>query len=271
MKRLCLGLLMLISGNAVVSAADPDANGATNDPTKVLACMRANVPMSPRVQDVEFVTSDQAGTSGVLKGRLYVSSEKSSSGARHTRSMLHVNAPPSLAGAAYLIREKDGDQRDGMYVYLPSVKRVRRVTGSIADGGLMGTSFSYADFKQLQNSFGDVRVEREGTGEIDKRAMHVVTFTSRHPDDGGYSLVRAWIDFQTCTPLKAEFYEGKSIRKRMTSPVASLKQSGTHWYASIVEMTDLKDSKRSTLRVLDVTQEKEVPGSYFDPKTFYQR
>ena len=47
--------------------------------------------------------------------------------------------------------------RDGMFVYLPAVKRVRRVTGTFADGALMGTNFSYFDFKQLQNTFGDAR------------------------------------------------------------------------------------------------------------------
>ena len=197
---------------------------AADDAAKVLACMRSNVPTSLRVQQVEFSTADRSGTSSTLKGRLYAEREKAAGGSRHVRAMLHLSAPPNLAGAAYLIREKDGDLRDGMYVYLPSVKRVRRVTGSIADGGLMGTSFSYADFKQLQNTFGGASTAYEGTGEIDKRPMHVLAFRPADAKDGGYSLVRSWVDYETCLPLKAEFYEGKDVRKRLVSPVSSLKQ-----------------------------------------------
>lgn len=189
--------------------------------------------------------------------------------------MLHLSAPPNLAGAAYLIREQeaseDGVARDGMYVYLPAVRRVRRVTGSIADGGLMGTSFSYADFKQLQNTFGDTHSSFEGTGEVEQRPTHVRVFRPRDASEGGYSLVRSWVDQKTCVPLKAEFYEGETLRKRMTSPVKALTQVDGYWYPSVVEMHDLRQNLRTTLRVLKVTPDKALSGGYFDPKTFYQR
>lgn len=136
--------------------------------------------------------------------------------------MLHIDAPPDLAGGAYRIREKDGGVRDGMYIYPPSVQRVRRVTGSIAYGRLLETNFSCADFKQLQNTFGDVSATLEGTGEIDKQPMHVLAFRPLDPAEGGYSLVRSWVDYQTCAPLQAEFYEGQALRKRVSSPVKAL-------------------------------------------------
>lgn len=265
MKRIWILVMALASGAA---AASPDA-------TKVLECMRANVPDSLRVQDIEFATSDRNGTTSTLKGRVYAEREKVADGTRQVRAMLHLNAPPNLAGAAYLIRERESDKpgeaRDGMYVYLPSVRRVRRVSGSIADGGLMGTSFSYADFKQLQNTFGDTRTTLEGTGEIDKRPMHVLAFRPQDPTEGGYALVRSWVDFETCVPLKAEFYEGQTLRKRMSSPIASLKPVGKYWYASVVEMHDLREDLRTSLRVLAISADKPLSGGYFDPKTFYQR
>ncbi len=262
-KNRFAGLVLMLVTASSVQAAD--------ESSKVLQCMRENVPNSLRVQEVEFSTSDHAGTTSTLKGRLYAAREPEPDGSRHVRAMLHVSAPPSLAGAAYLIREKDGEVRDGMYVYLPSVRRVRRVTGSIADGGLMGTSFSYADFKQLQNTFTGARTAYEGTGEIDKRPMHVLAFRPAKAADGGYSLVRTWVDYQTCLPLKAEFYEGKDVRKRLLSPIGSLKQVDRYWYASVTEMHDLKEDLHTTLRVFAVTPDQDVSGGFFDPKTFYQR
>ncbi|TDU32127.1 outer membrane lipoprotein-sorting protein [Panacagrimonas perspica] len=262
---------ILLAGAALAMAVSAPLVVAADEAAKVLECMQANVPTSLRVQEVEFSTSDRSGTASTLKGRLYAERELAPDGSRLVRAMLLLSAPPNLSGAAYLIREKDGDLRDGMYVYLPSVKRVRRVTGSIADGGLMGTSFSYADFKQLQNTFGGARTTYEGGGEIDKRPTHVLAFRPADTTKGGYTLVRTWVDTQTCVPLKAEFHEGKDVRKRLVSPIATLKQVDAYWYASVIEMHDLKQDLHTTLRVFAVKPGGDISGGFFDPKTFYQR
>jgi hypothetical protein len=262
-----LGMLLLAAG--LVWAAQPAADEAG----KVLECMRKNVPSSLRAQDVEFTTADKNGVASTLKGRLYAAREQTPEGLRHVRAMLSVSSPPNLAGAAYLVREKDSDARDGMWVYLPSVRRVRRVTGSIADGGLMGTSFSYADFKQIQNTFTGAQAVYEGSAEIDRRATHILTFKPADVTAGGYTLVRSWVDQKTCVPLKAEFYENRSVRKRLTSPASSLMQAGDFWFAGLIEMQDLSDGLRTTLRVKSVTPDPEpgLSAATFDPKTFYQR
>jgi hypothetical protein len=268
-KRALAPVLGLLLAAGLVWAAQSGAD----DAGKVLECMRQNVPHELRAQDVEFTTSDKNGVTSTLKGRLYAAREATPEGSRHVRAMLSVSAPPNLAGAAYLVREKDRDAKDGMWVYLPSVRRVRRVTGSIADGGLMGTSFSYADFKQIQNTFTGAKTVLEGSGEIDQRATYVLSFKPADATAGGYTLVRSWVDKQTCVPLKAEFYENTTVRKRLTSPVNSLRQVGQYWFAGVIDMQDLSDGLRTTLRVAAVTPDPEpgLSSATFDPKTFYQR
>lgn len=238
---------------------------------KVLACMQANVPEALRVQEVEFVTTDGKGARSPLKGRLYAERERDAAGTRHVHAMLKLSAPQNLAGAAYLIREKDGDRRDGMYVYLPSVKRVRRVTGSFADGGLMGTSFSYADFKLLQNTFGDAEVRLEGRAEVDGRAAYLLAVKPADPAETRYSHVQVWVDTQSCVPLKAEFHEDGAVRKSLLVPVKAIQASGAQWYPSVVEMSDRKDGTHTVLRVQGLSPEEKLSGGYFDPATFYQR
>lgn len=265
-----LGLLSLAAG--LVWAAQPGGDGADKS-AEVLDCMRRNVPDELRAQDVEFTTADRSGVVSTLKGRLYAAREQTPDGSRDIRAMLAVSAPPNLAGAAYLVREKDSDAKDGMWVYLPSVRRVRRVTGSIADGGLMGTSFSYADFKQLQNTFSGAITAYEGSGDVEGRPTHILVFRPTDATSGGYTLVRSWVDQTTCVPLKAEFHENRKVRKRLTSPASSIKQSGEYWYAALVEMQDLSDGLRTTLRVQSVTPNPEpaLSSATFDPKTFHQR
>ncbi|HVT37138.1 MAG TPA: outer membrane lipoprotein-sorting protein, partial [Nevskiaceae bacterium] len=80
---------------------------------------------------------------------------------------------------------------------------------------------------------------------------------------------RVWVEPKTCLPLKADFYEGGSVRKELTVPVASPKQSGSYWYLSEVQMRDLKDGSGSVLRSTSVSAPKDMPRSNFDPTSFY--
>jgi len=111
-------ILLAVCAALALTVAHSIASAA-GDAAKVLECMQANVPTSLRVQEVEFTTSDRSGPASTLKGRLYAAREAGPDGSRLVRAMLHLSAPPNLSGAAYLIREKDGDLRDGMYVYPP--------------------------------------------------------------------------------------------------------------------------------------------------------
>lgn len=245
---------------------------AAESASAVLACMQANVPDALRVQELEFETSNADGVVSVLKGRLYLEREHADAGDRRVRAMLKLSAPSNLSGAAYLIREKDGERQDGMYVYLPSVKRVRRVTGSFADSGLMGTSFSYADFRLLQNSFDGAELSLEPAEQIETRAVHrLLVRPSGSTPNAGYGATRLWVDQQSCVLLKAEFEQGGAVRKRLSVPVAALNRVGAHWYPGVVEMSDEKEKLRTVLRLRGMNVADALSGGFFDPKTFHQR
>jgi hypothetical protein len=237
----------------------------------VVDCMRANVPPALRVQQIEFSVTDRTGATRSLKGKLYGMLEKTPDGGGLVRAMLRMESPESVAGAAYLVREAADSPTEGMFVYLPAFKRVRRVTGSFgeADGSLLGTNFSYNDFKQLANSFVGSSARLEAPSEIEKRPAHVVSFKPLPGASSGYSAVRTWVDQKTCVPLKADFYVGDAVRKRLTAQPSALQQSGNFWYLSQVEMRDVLTGTRTVLITGKVTGAKELPGRYFDPNLFY--
>lgn len=260
MKRLGILLALLVIAPAQ----------AEESVLKIVTCMRDNVPSTMRIQKIELESTDRQGETRTLKGKLYGMSEKDDSGKNMLRAMLRIESPADLAGAAYLVREAEGYLKDGMYVYLPSVKRVRRVTGTFADGALLGTNFSYNDFKQLENAFGDLTAKLETPEEFSGRMTDVLLFNGLSSEDSRFRAVRAWIDRKTCVPIRADFFEGESVRKQMTANVGSLKQSGKYKYFSELEMRDLKDNTRTVLRVNAASGDKELPKRYFDPQLFYQ-
>ncbi|HVT35504.1 MAG TPA: outer membrane lipoprotein-sorting protein, partial [Nevskiaceae bacterium] len=175
MKRACLLMLALCS---VAARADEGAD-------QMLKCMHANVPPTLRVQQIELTVTGREGDDRKLTGRLYAAPDAQG----RLQAMLKIDAPADLAGAAYLVHESDDYLKDGMYVYLSSVKRVRRVSGTFADGALLGTHFSYNDFRQLQTAFAGTPATLEaGEDNLDGRPARILDFTPGA--DSRYSRVR---------------------------------------------------------------------------------
>jgi hypothetical protein len=255
-----LALGSLFAGTQTAAAESADA---------VLNCMRANVPTSVRVQQIELEATDRSGAARIVGGRLYARLEPQPDGGRRVRATLRVDSPDYLAGAAYLVREFEAQRSDGMYVFLPSVKRVRRVSAEFADGALLGTNFSYYDFKQIQNAFGDASATLLAPSELQGRAVDVVEFTPSSESASSYSRVRAMVDRRTCVPLQIDFVEGDKIHKRWSVEASALRQDGAYWYAAVSLMRDLQDGTQTTLRVLKVQSDTQVPSRYFEPGMFY--
>lgn len=232
---------------------------------KVLDCMRANVPPTLRIQEIELQSTDRTGGVRNLKGKLYAMRERGL-----LRAMVRIAEPADLAGAAYLVRETaEADHGDEMYMFLPAVNRVRRITGASADGSFLGTDFSYNDVKQIENAFVDADGRLDKPDQIEQRPVHVIAFKPKAGQASRYSQLRAWVDQKTCVALRVDFYEGDAPRKQLSAPAAALQQSGNYWYVSQAQMQDVKDHTSTKLRVTGVSSGAELATRLFDPHSFY--
>ena len=250
----CLGFVLCWPLAAM--AGDPALDEVTR-------CMRANIPDTVRIQTVEITAWDRVGGERSLKGKLYGTREK-----ERVRVMMRIEGPPDLAGASYLVRE--GTKSDEMYLYLPAVQKVRRITGQALDGQLWGTDLSYNDVKQLQNAFAGASVTLEpGAAPYEQRDVHALSFVPRPEDGSRYRTVRTLVDKKTCVALKVEFVEPAGLRKVLAVRPADLKQSGAHWYASQAEVRDIKNGTRTRLKVTGVSAGDKLAGRYFSPQSFY--
>lgn len=238
------------------------AEGSALD--KVLDCMRANIPKTVQIKQVELIATDRAGGERVLKGRLYGTNEKG-----RLRSMMRIEGPPELAGASYLLREAKQGTSDEMYIFVPALNKVRRITGASVDGALWGTDLSYSDVKQVQNAFSGAAARLEGSADVDKTPVHVLSFRPGVEQGSRYSEIRSWVDQKTCVALKVEFNEGATVRKRLSVHPKSLMQSAGHWYASEALMADVKEGTKTRIRVIGVTSDKNLADRFFNPGTFY--
>jgi outer membrane lipoprotein-sorting protein len=261
-----LRLMMLACAAVPAFMCAPNSAGAAADAElqKVVDCMRANVPSSVRIQEIELDVTDRSGSPRTLKGRLFAMTENGL-----IRASLRISSPSDLSGAGYLVRETPPDHGDQMYMYLPSMNRVRRISGGSADGAMLGTDFSYNDIKQIESAFDGSEPVLEAPAAIENRPVYVLRLKTKPAQDSRYTTMRSWIDQKSCVALKVDFYEGDKVSKELTAPASALQQSGKYWYLSQMQMRDLKENTATTLKVLGVTSGTDLPSRYFDPNAFY--
>lgn len=250
-----LAALLLFAPMAWAAPADLDA---------IEACMRANVPETLQVKRFEMVSTDRSGGTRTLAGRLYGRMQND-----RIEAMLRIELPMDMRDAAYLVRESEPGKGEEMYVYLPALQKVRRITGGMRDSTLFGTDLSYADVKQIAYAFTDdsLRVERAETYE--DRPTWVLSMSPDPDNAQRFDRVLAWIDQQSCMVIKAEFQHDGTVRKRFLSSAAHLAQSGPHWYVTQGVVEDLQQQTRTALRVSDVSSGQDLADRLFNPRAFH--
>lgn len=261
MIRMLAGIV-LAAAPLLAQAQAPAAAPVAASAAPIVQCMRANIPPSVQVKEVELVSRDRTGGERQLRGRLYATNDKD-----RVKAMLKIGSPPDLAGAAYLMRE--GAKADEIYVFVPALNKVRRVTGGNMDGPLWGTDLSYNDLKQVQNAFQDQQAKLEGKAVLDGTPVQILQFTPQADQASRYTSIRAWVEPKSCMALKAEFYEGQAVRKRFSGSAKDLKQSGPHWYLADMLVADLKEGTQTRIKVTGVAAGKELADRLFNPATFY--
>lgn len=251
---------VLLTGAAAAAEAPPKT--AANPADKVLECMRANIPPKIRIQEFELKAIDRAGGERLLRGRLYATREGD-----RARVMMKIEAPTDLAGAAYLVRETKTS--DEMYLYLPAVRKVRRLSGASQDGKLFGTDLSYSEIKQISNAYDGASLKLGAPEKVDGRPVHVLAMAPRAGTTTQYSQVKALVDQKTCVPLRVDFMDGGSVRKKLVTDAKSLKQSGSHWFFSAAEMSDVREGTRTKLKLSEILSPEKLADRLFNPQTFY--
>lgn len=118
------------------------------------------------------------------------------------RSMTRFLSPPGVAGVSVLTIEGDAQQGDDVELYLPKLKRVRKVARAQRGESFMQTDFNYADLANTGGATDDA-FRREEDAVIDGRACFVIA------GDAGasspYGPIRLFADKETFVPLKVEY------------------------------------------------------------------
>jgi len=121
------------------------------------------------------------------------------------KSLIVFESPSDVKGTAFL-SFTHALEPDDQWLYLPALKRVKRISSRNKSGPFMGSEFAYEDMSSQEVEKYTYKWLRDEA--LDGRDTYVI---ERYPayEFSGYTRQVVWMDKAMWRPLKVEFYDRK--------------------------------------------------------------
>ncbi len=159
------------------------------------------------------------------------------------RSLIIFDDPADVKGTAMLTHSHKVEP-DDQWLFLPDLKRVKRISSSNKSGAFMSSEFAFEDMGSQEVEKYSYKYLRDEN--IDGRDYFVV---ERIPTDrkSGYTKQISWVDQETYRLQKVEFYDRKSaLLKTLTASDFNL-YLDKYWRPGRMDMQNHLTGKSTTL------------------------
>ncbi|UFS62806.1 outer membrane lipoprotein-sorting protein [Sulfurimonas sp. HSL-3221] len=159
------------------------------------------------------------------------------------KSLMEFLTPADVKGTKFLNYEHF-DRDDDQWLYLPALKRVKRIASRNKSGSFMGSEFSYEDLSAFNiekyTYGGDAEtVELEG-----KSYYKTVRFPKEK--DSGYTKQVSWINPETYVIVRVDYYDRKKALLK-TARFSDYRNEGGVWRIGKIVMTNHQNDKETIL------------------------
>jgi len=164
------------------------------------------------------------------------------------RSLVVFETPRDIEGTALLSHAKILDP-DDQWLYLPALKRVKRISSANKSGPFVGSEFAFEDFTAIElNKFDYTWVGEEPCGDY---VCDVVERTPRY-EDSGYTKQLSWVDQADYQLRRVEFYDRRGDLLKVLELDDYRNYDGV-WRAHKLSMSNVQTKKQTELVYADYT------------------
>ncbi|MCK5134634.1 MAG: outer membrane lipoprotein-sorting protein [Bacteroidales bacterium] len=163
------------------------------------------------------------------------------------KTLMFFTYPGDVAGTGFLTWDYDQiGKDDDKWLYLPAMKKTRRISGSSAKKDyFMGTDFTYDDMGSRNIDEDEHKLLREE--ELEGQSCWVIESESKDPQDIFSRKVR-WIRKDCLMAVKVVFYDRQGILHRELH-VSDVKQVDGFWTAAKLHMTNVQVTHQTLLSI----------------------
>lgn len=226
-----------LTGRQIVEKAYNLPTG--NDRTSMLTMTLVNRSGQTRVRKIKQFTKD------------FGSVEK---------SIMFFISPADVKNTSFMNWNYDNQNKaDDQWIYLPAIKKVKRISSDSKSDYFMGSDFTYDDLGDRKLDADTHKLLRTET--VDGIPCYVVESVSKD-EDYMYSKTVTWIRKSNFVGLKKEFYDedGELLKILHIKKVEKIKG---FWVITLSEMENVQKNHKTVMKLSNVMINTGVPASKF--------
>jgi outer membrane lipoprotein-sorting protein len=159
------------------------------------------------------------------------------------KSLVLFDTPRDIEGTALLSHAKILDP-DDQWLFLPALKRVKRIASSNKSGPFVGSEFAFEDFTAIELNKFDYRYI--GTENIDGMTHDVLERQPRY-ENSGYSKQISYVDQEVFQIRKVEFYDRRGDLLKVLELGDYRQYDNGVWRAHKLSMENVQTNKQTDL------------------------
>jgi outer membrane lipoprotein-sorting protein len=160
------------------------------------------------------------------------------------KSLTIFHNPRDVRGTA-LLTYSHGVKPDDQWLYLPALRRVKRIASNNKSGPFMGSEFAYEDLSSQEvEKYKYKYIKDEKIGDMD------CFLIERYPvdKDSGYTKQQVWIDKAEYRAQKIDYYDRKGQLLKTFTPSGYKKYLDKYWRPDKMNMVNHQTGKSTELQ-----------------------
>lgn len=175
------------------------------------------------------------------------------------KSIMFFLSPADVKNTSFMSWSYDSDQSDDQWIYLPALKKTKRISSDSKSDYFMGSDFTYDDLGDRKLEDDTHKLLREET--MDGKVCFVVESVSKD-EDYMYSKTITWIMKDNFIGYKKEFYdEDEELLKVLT--IKKYEEISGFWIITNSEMKNVQKNHKTTMVLGDVQINTGISASKF--------
>jgi len=177
-----------------------------------------------------------------------------------TKALIFFEAPADIRGTGLLIwGYTDPQKDDDRWLYLPALKKVRRIAGESKDEYFMGTDFTYDDI-------GGREVDQDmhkllGQEDVDGVKCYKLESVPVNKNDM-YGKKIAWVIPEKWVVARVEFYDKKGVLMKELK-ASDVRNVNGIWTAFVMRMDNYLEKHQTVLEIKEIKYNQAINDEVF--------
>lgn len=175
--------------------------------------------------------------------------------------LVRMQRPLDLKGTALLATVKD--DQENKWIYLPSNKQTRRLTGESGQGGILGSELSVEDFDFNREQGAENKLKKE---YLENGKKFYFIESNVNATSATYSKILSTVSGENFLPIKAECYDKKGHLLKIIDITNYRQITKEKWRAGNIKIKNIQNNRSTEITLSQIKLNQNLRGSLFTPK-----